>query len=114
MAKVMSTRYARSLFRMLPGDCDAEKVISGAGLTVEELENEESISVEAYSALFCAIVRYLQPILHGEEAKNLFDKQAQAGTNPMELVGAFPSGYSQVRVIPQRTIGLTASYNFSL
>lgn len=55
-------------------------------------------------------------------AKNLFDEEAQQGILDEQLVtgrqGAapvpLPSGYTEVRIIPERTVGVTVKYNFAL
>lgn len=53
-------------------------------------------------------------------AKNLFDKQARSAQGGEDLVTAqrgatavpLPSGYVPARLIPERSVGLTARYNF--
>lgn len=71
MITTLPIAYARSLLKILPPDCDRDAIIESAGLTPERLQSDQDISSAHYSQLFIAIVHYLQPLLHGDEAEGL-------------------------------------------
>lgn len=71
MSHYLAKRYARSLFRLLPKDCDQEAVLVECGLSHAALSGEGEISIEVYSQLFGVILLRLQTLLHGEQAEQL-------------------------------------------
>jgi len=71
MSHYLAKRYARSLLRLLPHDCEQEGVLAECGLSQAALAGEGEVSVETYSLLFSVVLLRLQPVLHGDQAEHL-------------------------------------------
>jgi len=71
MSHFLAKRYARSLLRLLPHDCEQEGVLAECGLSQAALAGEGEVSVETYSLLFSVVLLRLQPVLHGDQAEHL-------------------------------------------
>jgi len=71
MTQYIAKRYARSLLRLLPQDCELEAFLLDRGLSQGQLEGAGEVTVELYGRLFMAIIRYLQPLLHGDDGDRI-------------------------------------------
>jgi hypothetical protein len=45
-------------------------------------------------------------------ANNVFDRDAEISKTAEEVMNGMDTGYRQADIIPERTVGLTARYNF--
>ena len=67
MNDTLPAKYPRSLLKMIPKEQHADMLMDSANLRLEHIRGDKTITTRQYSRLFSAIVRSLQPSLHGKE-----------------------------------------------